>query len=82
MSGNRKTEINIKLTPAAKEIYSQLPRPKNHFVSDSIIEKWAKEHGEIFTPEQVTAIKKLIEADIRLELLERKVNEIAKELGK
>jgi hypothetical protein len=60
MSPNRKTEINIKLSPTAKEIYDQLGHPKNRFVSDAIIEKWAKEHGEIFTGEQIEWIRKEI----------------------
>jgi len=57
---NRDTEINIKLTPKAMQIYKDLPRPKNHFVSDAIIEKWAKEHGEVFTAEQVEFIREEI----------------------
>lgn len=70
MSPNRKTEINIKLSPAAKEIYNQLDHPKNRFVSDAIIEKWAKEHGEVFTPEQKEWIRHEIER--RLKEMEKK----------
>jgi len=33
---------------------------RGKFVSDAIIEKWAKEHGEVFTSEQVEFIRKEI----------------------
>lgn len=62
---NRDTEINIKLTSKAMEIYRELPRPKNHFVSEAIIEKWAKEHGEVFTKEQLKRMRQEIEKIVK-----------------
>ena len=69
--------IDPTVSDKAKKIYMDIPQgDRGHFVSDAIIEKWAKEHGEVFTPEQVEAIKKLIEADIRLEQIENRLRDL------
>jgi hypothetical protein len=72
---DRSKLISIEISDKAKKIYDDLPH-KGEFVSDAIIEKWAKEHGEVFTPEQIEAIKGLIEADIRLEDIEWRLKEL------
>lgn len=69
---DRREEINIKLSKEAKEIYNQLPNPKNRFVSEAIIEKWGKEHGEVFTPEQREWLRSEITRIVDMEVNKRK----------
>jgi ribosomal protein L14E/L6E/L27E len=58
----RKNAISIELRDKAMDIYKGLPSgvKKGEWVSDAIIEKWAKEHGEIFTKEQLKRIRQEI----------------------
>jgi hypothetical protein len=53
--------LSITLTEEALKIYdSWKPHTRSKKVSQAIIEKWAKEHGEVFTAEQVEFIRKEI----------------------
>ena len=53
--------IDPTVSVKAKEIYMSMAQgERGKFVSDAIIEKWAKEHGEVFTAEQVEFIRKEI----------------------
>jgi len=65
---SRDTEINIKLTPKAKDIYDTLPRPKNRYVSDAIIEKHERNNGT----DLAAQVQELRE---RVERIERKEEE-------
>jgi hypothetical protein len=61
--------LSITLTEEALKIYeSWKPHTRSKKVSEAIIEKQAKEHGEVFTLEQVKFIQEEIEK--RLERLE------------
>jgi len=74
MSDNRETEINIKLSKAAKAIYDGIKRGrKNAYVSEAIEEKAAKEQGKVFTPEQYGIINDI---DERLKEVEKCVKKL------
>jgi hypothetical protein len=68
---SRETEVSLRLTEPAKEIYNKLPaKGKGTWVSDAIIEKSEREKGIIFTEAEEQRIREIVTEVLNVYTLE------------
>lgn len=74
MSANRKDEVGIKLTNAARTIYDELPaKGKGQWISDAMIKKHEREQG-------VDLHSKVQEQGEHIDQLKRRIEEIERKV--